>query len=132
MNYSDTGGPTCWNRIFQAFLLYRNTYRPDTLLNQPNQTSFAGSTSSASIKTIAPKEVTALIAVLNLIEVIAAQVRSDEKDLFPNLSSIGRSLSNWIFRTSSMANNRCFFRSIIMPNFFGFKSSITQYSISVY
>ncbi|CAF3059288.1 unnamed protein product [Rotaria socialis] len=69
----DTGGPTCWNRIFQAFLLYRNTYRPDTLLNQQPQTSFGASPSTSAIKTIAPKEVTALIAVLNLIEVIAAQ-----------------------------------------------------------
>lgn len=76
MENLDTGGPTCWNRIFQAFLLYRNTYRPDTLLNQQHQTSFPGSTSSTIAKTIAPKEVTALIAVLNLIEVIAAQVRS--------------------------------------------------------
>ncbi|CAF1569836.1 unnamed protein product [Adineta ricciae] len=69
----DTGGPTCWNRIFQAFLLYRNTYRPDTLLNQQTQTSFTGTSSASAIKTIAPKEVTALIAVLNLIEVIASQ-----------------------------------------------------------
>ncbi|CAF2870744.1 unnamed protein product [Rotaria sp. Silwood2] len=69
----DTGGPTCWNRIFQAFLLYRNTYRPDTLLNQQQQTSFGASPSPSAIKTIAPKEVTALIAVLNLIEVIASQ-----------------------------------------------------------
>ncbi|UJR23726.1 hypothetical protein I4U23_026706 [Adineta vaga] len=69
----DTGGPTCWNRIFQAFLLYRNTYRPDTLLNQQVQTSFTGTPSPSAIKTIAPKEVTALIAVLNLIEVIASQ-----------------------------------------------------------
>jgi len=70
----DTGGPTCWNRIFQAFLLYRNTYRPDTLLNQQVQTSFTGSPAASTVKTIAPKEVTALIAVLNLIEVIASQV----------------------------------------------------------
>ena len=70
----DTGGPTCWNRIFQAFLLYRNTYRPDTLLNQQGPTSFAGNSSTSAIKSIAPKEVTALIAVLNLIEVIASQV----------------------------------------------------------
>ncbi|CAF4267880.1 unnamed protein product, partial [Rotaria magnacalcarata] len=42
----DTGGPTCWNRIFQAFLLYRNTYRPDTLLNQQPQTSFGASPST--------------------------------------------------------------------------------------
>ncbi|CAF1345621.1 unnamed protein product [Adineta steineri] len=69
----DTGGPTCWNRIFQAFLLYRNTYRPDTLLNHQPQTSFSGAPSPSAIKTIAPKEVTALIAVLNLIEVIASQ-----------------------------------------------------------
>ncbi|CAF0744007.1 unnamed protein product [Rotaria sordida] len=69
----DTGGPTCWNRIFQAFLLYRSTYRPDTLLSQQPQTSFGGSPSPSTVKTIAPKEVTALIAVLNLIEVIASQ-----------------------------------------------------------
>ena len=75
----DTGGPTCWNRIFQAFLLYRNTYRPDTLLNQQGQTSFGGASSTSAIKSIAPKEVTALIAVLNLIEVIASQV-----NLIPN------------------------------------------------
>jgi hypothetical protein len=74
MEKIDTGGPTCWNRIFQAFLLYRNTYRPDTLLNQQTQTSFTGSPAPSIMKTIAPKEVTALIAVLNLIEVIASQV----------------------------------------------------------
>jgi hypothetical protein len=78
----DTGGPTCWDRIFQAFLLYRNTYRPDTLLNQQAQTSFSGSPSPSSIKTIAPKEVTALIAVLSLIEVIAAQVNQSDSTFF--------------------------------------------------
>jgi len=75
---TDTGGPTCWNRIFQAFILYRNTYRPDTLLNQQPQTSFGVPPSSSVVKTIAPKEVTALIAVLNLIEVIATQVNTNE------------------------------------------------------
>ncbi len=74
MEKLDTGGPTCWNRIFQAFLLYRNMYRPDTLLNQQAQASFTGSPAATAVKTIAPKEVTALIAVLNLIEVIASQV----------------------------------------------------------
>ena len=78
----DTGGPTCWNRIFQAFLLYRNTYRPDTLLNHQPQTSFGGSPSPSAIKTIAPKEVTALIAVLSLIEVIAAQVNQSNSPYF--------------------------------------------------
>lgn len=79
---TDTGGPTCWNRIFQAFLLYRNTYRPDTLLNQQAQTSFGVPPSASAAKTIAPKEVTALIAVLNLIEVIASQVTTNVKTNF--------------------------------------------------
>jgi hypothetical protein len=79
----DTGGPTCWNRIFQAFLLYRNTYRPDTLLNQQGTTSFGAT--PATVKTIAPKEVTALIAVLNLIEVIGSQVNKRRHRSFSNV-----------------------------------------------
>ena len=50
------------------------TYRPDTLLNQQGQTSCG--VSRSAMKTIAPKEVTDLIVVLNLIEVIVSQVNS--------------------------------------------------------